>query len=216
MGWGACRRRSLLGWSPWISLALGPRPGRVTHCCFEHAGQTFGSRPRPPGIPSCYCRTVGEKRGDAEPEEIARRGARAGDRAGVRDRCGQGLGHGVYAAAAPSRRAGGSAGCGRCAATTGAIIELADHLVGLGIEKVTVGVDLGLLADLVLPVGGRGLRRAAGQRPRCEERAGPAQDGQARCGVAGQAHREGPVAARRSCRPRRFGSCATTPDCGWT
>jgi hypothetical protein len=24
----------------------------VTHCCFEHADQTFGSRPKPPGIPT--------------------------------------------------------------------------------------------------------------------------------------------------------------------
>src|SRR6266511_2305103 len=41
--------------SPWASLTLGPRPWRVTHCCFEHAGQNFGSRPRPPGIPPLLC-----------------------------------------------------------------------------------------------------------------------------------------------------------------
>src|SRR3982075_1802114 len=29
----------------------GARPGRVTHCCFEHAGQTFGSLDRGPQAP---------------------------------------------------------------------------------------------------------------------------------------------------------------------
>src|ERR1700757_1762204 len=31
-----------------MSLGAGARPGRVTHCCFEHAGQNFGSLDRGP------------------------------------------------------------------------------------------------------------------------------------------------------------------------
>jgi hypothetical protein len=42
-------------------------------------------------------------------------------------------------------------------ARTGAITELGERLVELGVEKVTRRVDLGLLADLVLPAGGGGL-----------------------------------------------------------
>ena len=39
--------------SPSISLVSGPRPGRVTHCCFEHAGQNFGSLDRSPQATRC-------------------------------------------------------------------------------------------------------------------------------------------------------------------
>jgi hypothetical protein len=70
------------------------------------------------------------------------------------------------------------------AATSGAVTELAEQLVGQGIEKVTVD-NVGLLADLVLPAGGGGAGRAAGQRPGCEERPRPGQDRQARRRVAG-------------------------------
>src|SRR6476646_7530154 len=51
------------------------------------------------------------------------------------------------------------------------------------------------LANLVLPAGGRGAVGAAGQRPGCEECAGPAEDGQTRRCLAGQVDREGPAAA---------------------
>ena len=33
---------------PVHELGAGARPGRVTHCCFEHAGQNFGSLDRGP------------------------------------------------------------------------------------------------------------------------------------------------------------------------
>ena len=33
---------------PVIEPGAGARPGRVTHCCFEHAGQNFGSLDRGP------------------------------------------------------------------------------------------------------------------------------------------------------------------------
>ena len=63
------------------------------------------------------------------------------------------------------------------AATSGAVTDLAEHLVGQGIEKVTGRIDVGLLADLVLPARSGGPGRAAGQCPRGQERAGAGQDG---------------------------------------
>ncbi len=48
----ACRRRLLSGHcEPVYAPGVGARPGRVRHCCFEHAGQIFGfldRRPRQP------------------------------------------------------------------------------------------------------------------------------------------------------------------------
>ena len=81
------------------------------------------------------------------------------------------------------------------AATTNAIIELADHLAARGDREGHPGVDLGLLADLVLPAGSGRPGRAAGQGPGREAGPGQAQDGQAGCGVAGQADRAGHAAA---------------------
>ena len=101
----------------------------------------------------------------------SRRRARAGHRAGRRDRCGQGVGQGVCAGAAGRLRVGGSAGCGTWRRRTGAITELAEQLVGAGHREGHRRVDIGLLADLVLPAGGGRAGGAAGQRPRREERA---------------------------------------------
>ena len=43
-GWVACRRRHFLGsCEPVGQPGAGARPRRVTHCCFEHADQNFGS-----------------------------------------------------------------------------------------------------------------------------------------------------------------------------
>jgi len=54
-------------WIPLISLALGPRPGRVTHCRFEPAGQTFGSLTEAPRHPvRLLAHQDGEQRGDEE------------------------------------------------------------------------------------------------------------------------------------------------------
>ncbi|WP_233606660.1 hypothetical protein [Micromonospora sp. Llam0] len=50
------------------------------------------------------------------------------------------------------------------AATTKAVSDLATDLVAVGVEKVTVE-SVGLLADLVLPAGGRRVGRVVGQRP---------------------------------------------------
>jgi hypothetical protein len=52
---------------PLISLAPGPRPVRVTHCRFEHAGQTFGSLTEAPRRPAQLLpHQDGEQRGDEE------------------------------------------------------------------------------------------------------------------------------------------------------
>ena len=80
-------------------------------------------------------------------------------------------------------------------ARSGAITELAEHLVELGIEKGDRGVHLRLLANLVLPARRPGLGCAVGQRPGCQERAWSAQNRQARRSLAGQADRKGAAAA---------------------
>jgi hypothetical protein len=49
--------------------------------------------------------------------------------------------------------------------TTTAILELADHLVCQGIQRVVGGVHLRLLAAVRLPAGGAGAGGVAGQRP---------------------------------------------------
>ena len=64
--------------NPYLSLGAGARPGRVTHCCFEHAGQNFGSLDRGPQATrpvdvGCgwRTRTVGDRRRTGPvPEEI--------------------------------------------------------------------------------------------------------------------------------------------------
>ena len=81
------------------------------------------------------------------------------------------------------------------AAATGAVLEVAEQLVGERIELVTPECSVGLLADLVLRARGGRAARAAGERPGREERPGPPEDGQARCGVAGEADRAGDAAA---------------------
>ena len=115
------------------------------------------------------------------------------------------FGQGVHAGAARDRTAGGSARSGTCDGTTerghragrapGASRDREGHR----------GVHVGLLADLVLPAGGRRAGRAAGQRPRRQERPGPAQDRQAGRGMAGQADREGACCGPRSCRRAESG-----------
>ncbi len=57
---------------------------------------------------------------------------------GGRGRCGQGVGHGVHAGAGPSRPGKRVTKVWEVDATTNAITELAGHLAGLGVEKVTV------------------------------------------------------------------------------
>jgi hypothetical protein len=61
-----CRRENGAGRPPtptqsWVfdpatKPGAGARPGRVTHCCFEHAGQNFGSLDRGPRAIRLKCR----------------------------------------------------------------------------------------------------------------------------------------------------------------
>ena len=124
------------------------------------------------------------------------RGLRAGLGTSLRDRCGQGVGEGVHpgAASLPSRAAA-DPGVGR-----GGHHERhrGTRRVpgGRGDREGHPGVDVGLLADLVLPAGSGRSGRAAGQRPRHQERAGPAEDRQAGQCLAGEDDRAGHAAAQ--------------------
>jgi transposase len=108
------------------------------HCFFEHAGQNFGSRPRPPGIPHPSVKVLEESPVVTQPQEIedeeheqviervaAIDVAKASGMVCVRVPHESKLGRRVSRVWAVD-------------ATTRAIIELGDHLVCRGIEKVTV------------------------------------------------------------------------------
>ena len=100
-------------------------------------------------------------------------------------------------------------------ARTRAVIELADHLVCQGVEKVTVESTSDYWRNLVLPGGGSRPARAAGQRPRRqEERPGPARDRQVGRGVAGQADREGAAAALVRAATGNPGAAGLQPAAG--
>ena len=80
-------------------------------------------------------------------------------------------------------------------ARSGAITELAEQLVELGVEKVSVESTSDYWRIWYYLLGGGGAGCAAGQRPRCQERAWSAQNRQARRSLAGQADRKGAAAA---------------------
>ena len=63
------------------------------------------------------------------------------------------------------------------ATTTAALLEMAVWLRQWGVQRVVMESTSDLLEGRLLPVGGRGVRLLAGQRPRGQERAGPGQDG---------------------------------------
>jgi hypothetical protein len=107
--------------------------------CLEHAGQTFGSRPRPPGgrliSSNGDWRTVPVTREpqeieDEEHEQVVERVA-AVDVAKASGMVCTRVPH-------PSRPGRRLSRVWEVAATTGAIIQLAEQLVGQGIERVTV------------------------------------------------------------------------------
>jgi hypothetical protein len=140
-GWGCLPTPSCPcdPWIPLISLALGPRPGRVTHCRFEHAGQTFGSLTEAPRHPVRLLRTrmessvVMNKPAEIldEDHELVIERVCAIDVAKASGMVCTRLPQGAAAGRRVSR-------VWEVAATTRAITELADHLVAVGIEQVTV------------------------------------------------------------------------------
>ena len=80
-------------------------------------------------------------------------------------------------------------------ARTGAIDQLAQQLIELEVEKVTVESTSDYWRIWYYLLEAAGLSVQAGQRPRCQERARSSQNGQARCSLAGQVDRERPAAA---------------------
>ena len=162
-----------------ISLALGLRPLGLRICCFEHADETFGSRPRPPGIP---------------PARRARRSVVMQEPRGVFgrrawSRCWPGWPRSNVAEAsvmvctrvrAPRSLDGGCRRCSRSRRRPTRSWSWLTHLVELGVEPVADGVDVGLLsASFPLPAGGQRGAGVAGQRRRGQERAQPSEDRQA-------------------------------------
>src|SRR6478735_3887980 len=124
---------------PVFEPGAGARPGRVTHCCFEHAGQNFGSpRPRPPGnhpvrTCGCYWRTSELKQ---EPEEIPDT-----EHELVLERvCAINVAKdsGKVCVRVSGRASKRVSKVWDVPARTGAVAELAEHLLAEGIEKVTV------------------------------------------------------------------------------
>src|SRR6478735_8965111 len=124
---------------PVFEPGAGARPGRVTHCCFEHAGQNFGSpRPRPPGnhpvrTCGCYWRTSELKQ---EPEEIPdTEHELVWERVCAIDVAKDSGKVCVRVSGRASKRV---SKVWDVPARTGAVGELAEHLLAEGIEKVTV------------------------------------------------------------------------------
>ena len=80
-------------------------------------------------------------------------------------------------------------------ATTNAILELADHLVELGVERVTVESTSDYWRPFLYLLEASGVPVWLVNATRGEERARPSEDRQAGRGVAGQADRAGDAAA---------------------
>src|ERR1700694_5877571 len=124
---------------PVFEPGAGARPGRVTHCCFEHAGQNFGSLYRGPQAAhpvrrcGCYWRASELKQ---EPEEIPdTEHELALERVCAIDVAKD---SGKVCVRVSSRAGRRVSKVWDVAARSGAVAELADHLVDEGIEKVTV------------------------------------------------------------------------------
>ena len=105
--------------------------------CFEHAGQNFGSRPRPPGIPPCP-RWREERPGMKEPQEIAdEEYEQVVERVAAVD-VAKASGMVCTRVPDPSRPGRRRTRVWEVAATTNAVLDLGAHLAGEGIEKVTL------------------------------------------------------------------------------
>src|SRR4030088_3577017 len=124
-------------WRPAHEPGDGARPGRVTHCCFEHAGQNFGfPLARPPGAPPMirvgYCWSRIEVK--AEPEEIPDT-----EHELVLERvCAVDVAKdsGKVCVRVSSRAGRRVSKVWDVPARSGAVAELAEHLFAEGIEKV--------------------------------------------------------------------------------
>src|SRR5918994_458192 len=132
----ARRRRRVLGrWRPWISLAPGP-DSRVAHCCFEHAGQRFGSQPSPraarlrPVIGGGRSVPAGQQVEVEDHEQIVERVA-AIDVAKASGMVCTRVPHAAKAGKRITR-------VWQVGSTTNQILELAEQLAGQGIERVVV------------------------------------------------------------------------------
>ena len=110
------------------------------------------------------------------------------------------------AAPGPRRRQAGVAGRGGPRAG-GGHRALAERLLADGVELVVMESTIGLLADLVLPAGGRRPYRAAGELAPVPAAGGPPKTGWTRSGSPGW--RRWACSARVSCRRRRSGRCGT-------
>jgi hypothetical protein len=82
------------------------------------------------------------------------------------------------------------------ATTTRSLLALADRLRCQGVTLVVMEATSDYVEAAVLPAGSRGLPVLAAERPPRQERPGPAENRQARCGVAGQGRRAGHVRAQ--------------------
>ena len=130
-----------VGCEPVYEPGVGARPGRVTHCCFEHAGQTFGSLTDAPGQPARWkiC-GLGWRTSEVrmQPEEIP-----DDDHELVIERVcaidvAKASGKVCVRTPHPNRPDRRTSRVWDVSATSRAVTELAEHLIGEGIERVTV------------------------------------------------------------------------------
>jgi hypothetical protein len=101
-------------------------------------------------------------------------------------------------------------------ATTNAIIELAERLACQGIQPVVVESTSDYWRSFVYLLEARGLVVWLANARDARAPAGPPQDRQAGCGVAGQAAASGAWGGPRSSPPPRSANCGRTPGCGPT
>jgi len=193
---------------PVSQLGAGARPGRVTYCCFEHAGQNFGSLDRGPQATHLMDqfgfgwrvsevghrgkrklapvdKSAPEVIPDAEHELVLERVA-AVDVAKAA---------GKVCVRLPGNTGRRISRVWDVPARTGAIIELGEQLIELGVQKVTVESTSDYWRIWYYLLEAAGLDAQLVNARDVKERAGPAQDRQAGRGVAGQVDREGPAAA---------------------
>src|SRR6185295_12348985 len=127
-----------VGCEPVYEPGVGARPGRVAHCCFEHAGQTFGSLTDAPGQPARWkiC-GLGWRTSEVrmQPEEIP-----DDDHELVIERVcaidvAKASGKVCVRTPHPNRPDRRTSRVWDVSATSRAVTELSEHLIGEGIER---------------------------------------------------------------------------------